>query len=379
MLDAAARVHVLYLETAEDQRGADGSRSAGCHLNSSGRGPTLCSGCGGVADVWRGRLDNMQCALRMCCAEGAIFRPFVKEFALVSPRVALRYELARFGEWMAREGTKRATEAVVVGAALRAAAAELSSESGVTHAALDCTEAGAGEAMWRWVQAWVAAVRAGSGGRRVVSLLLDAGAPPLVSSTAAGALAAHVNSSATPVRDVIILVGGPSGVPRSWRDRLTQAVGRPLLKVSLRGGVQHSAPALAELLMLHERGDLMPLLDDRLALTAEQHKAWRRAEREVVHAWLRQLGLHGDGNTADGGAVGGDPVAGLLEAHRALLQRLTAMGAPAAMGASTGGAMGAPAGGAMNAAAVGPLPPHVPSKKGKNKKKRPRPEGATPR
>lgn len=325
----SAHVHVLYLETAEDQRNETGGRSAGCHLNVSGLGPTLCTTCSGVADVWRGRLDNMQCALRMCCAEGALFRPFVAQFALLSPRAAVNYELARFGNWLAKEGTKRATEAVVVGAALRAASSDLSpNDSGVAHTAFECADDGTGEGMWQWAAAWAAAVRAGSGGGRVVSLLLDAAAPPLASCTAAGVLAAHVGSAA--VSDVVILVGGPSGVPRAWRERLEKVVGRPLLKVSLGGGVQHSAPALAELLMMHERGDLLPLLHDRLALTANQHKAWRRAEREAVHTWLRHLGLHADGG-------GGTPrpaaeaMAGLLEAHLALMRRISAI-APAAGG-----------------------------------------------
>ncbi|EOD35481.1 hypothetical protein EMIHUDRAFT_201601 [Emiliania huxleyi CCMP1516] len=288
---SATLVHVLYLETAEDQRGSDGLRSPGVHLNERGRGPALCAACGGVADAWRGRLDNMQTALRMCCSEGALFRPSVAQFALVSPRAVIRYSLAEFGGWLSERGTKRATEAVVIGAALRAASGELPAASGVSHA-------------------------------------------PLEHTTAAGALAASLRGCG--VSDLLLCVGGPSGVPRRWQERLAAALGGergepapPLLGVSLRGGVQHSAPALAELLLLHERGRLLPLVQDRLALSDEQHKAWRRAEREIVHAWLRALGLHADGNTADGGGAAlpaAAEVARLLEAHRALLQRLEAAG-----------------------------------------------------
>ena len=73
-------------------------------------------------------------------------------------------------------------------------------------------------------------------------------------SPIAGALAAHLGATAPPT-DYIILVGGPSGVPAAWRTRVQRAVGTTLLKVALRGGLQHAAPALLELLLVNERGD----------------------------------------------------------------------------------------------------------------------------
>lgn len=48
-----ARVHVLYLERADDQRGADGQPTPGVHLNVPGLGPCLCAGCGGGERVAR--------------------------------------------------------------------------------------------------------------------------------------------------------------------------------------------------------------------------------------------------------------------------------------------------------------------------------------
>ena len=264
-----ANIHVLYLERAEDQRSSDGKRLVGLHLDQrSGLGPTLCDaeGFAGVRDSWRGRCDNFQCALRMCCAEGALFRQAVQQFAVLSPRAAVRYELPKFGAWLSGQGTKRPTEALVIGAALRAAASQLAPESGVTHSALACSDDGEGDAMWSWAASWAARVRAAASGR-VVTLLLEAGAPPLEPSPAAGALAAHLSGggggsgSATELSDVILVVGGPSGVPAVWRERLTRAVGgKKPLRAALRGGLQHSAPALLELLMLNERAELVPLL-----------------------------------------------------------------------------------------------------------------------
>lgn len=318
---------MLYLETAEDQRDVHGHHSSGCHLNVSGLGPTLCSDCDGVSSVWRGRLDNMQCALRMCCAEGTIFRPFVTQFALLSPRAALIWDLKAFGKFMTESNTKRCTEAVVIGAGLRAALiSPESSGSGVTHSGFACDEA-----MWEWAAEWIGSLRmrAGDGGGKVVSLLLDAAAPPLTTSTAAGALAARLKSAtAASISDIIVIVGGPSGIPPSWRKRIAKLTGKSAVKVSLEGAVQHSAPALAEILMLHERHELVPLLNDRLALTAEHHKAWCKAERQVVHMWLRHLGVHADcaGATSASGRAPSRPAAEvtaeLLKAHAAFLERM---------------------------------------------------------
>ena len=176
-MDRPARVHVLYLERAEDQRTADGKRSAGLHLEQTpGLGPYICATCDAVADSWRNRCDNFQCALRMCCAEGALFRPSVAQFAVLSPRAALAYSLPAFGAWMAAQGTKRPTEALVVGAALRVAAGALDPAAcGVTHVPLACDSDGDGDAMWAWAAQWAGAVRASAAGK-VVTLLLEAGA-----------------------------------------------------------------------------------------------------------------------------------------------------------------------------------------------------------
>ena len=76
-------------------------------------------------------------------------------------------------------------------------------------------------------------------------------------------------------------------MPGAWRSRVQRAVGTTLLKVALRGGLQHAAPALLEILLANERGELGGMVMDRLAVPPEQDKAWRRAERELLHGWLR--------------------------------------------------------------------------------------------
>ena len=215
-MDRPARVHVLYLERAEDQRTADGKRSAGLHLEQTpGLGPYICTTCDAVADTWRNRCDNFQCGLRMCCAEGALFRPSVAQFAVLSPRASLVYSLPAFGAWMAAQGTKRPTEALVVGAALRVAAGTLDPAAcGVTHVPLACDSDGDGDAMWAWAAQWAGAVRASAAGK-VVTLLLEAGA-----RTPARSLRLHL------VLVLALVVVLALALTRTLAQTLTQPVGR---------------------------------------------------------------------------------------------------------------------------------------------------------
>eukprot|EP00964_Phaeocystis_antarctica_P037074 scaffold21186_cov67-Phaeocystis_antarctica.AAC.5 len=48
---------------------------------------------------------------------------------------------------------------------------------------------------------------------------------------------------------------------------------------------------------------------DRLAVPPEQHKAWRRAERELLHAWLRRLGVSAPATGNDAAQVHGGAAA----------------------------------------------------------------------
>jgi hypothetical protein len=296
-MGSSARVHVLYLEQADDQRGGDGVRCAGVHLGEPGRGACLCSSCGGVADVWRGRLDNMQTTLRMCCAEGAIFRPFVAQFAFASPRHSLLYDIHRLGGWMRAQGAKRPTEALIVGSALRVHAGELSAEeSGISVTSHSSASASGAEAMWAWTTAFVSEIRARAhaDGGIALALSLDKKAPLLSPSPMAGVLGRAMGGAQPSIRDIIIAIGGPSGLTHGWGARLSVALATPHVSVSLRGGLQHSYGALVEVLLMHERAELVPALSDRLSVPPELLKRARAAEHELRRAWLVRLGLHDD-------------------------------------------------------------------------------------
>jgi hypothetical protein len=280
-----------------------------------------------VADSWRGRLDNFQCTLRMCCSEGQLFRPCVSQVALISPRAALTYSLSDLGAWMNASGRKRPNETLLLGAALRKADPALPVVAdGVTYAELRPD----GDAMWGWVSAWAQAVRDSASGR-VVPVLLDATATPLAPSAAAGALATALGQAAQaePISDLLFILGGPSGIPSRWQQPLVAAVGSPI-RVALRGGLAHSAPALLELLLLHERGELLPLLLDREAVSPAQLKRWRKMEREMHHAWLRALGVHAQdseptaspSSDALPGSRRRDRFEEVMQAHQAAVVRL---------------------------------------------------------
>lgn len=336
--DASARVHVLYVERAEDQRGPSGARSAGVHLGVPGRGPCICDACEGVAEVWRGRLDNLQTTLRMCCAEGSLFRPEVMQFACASPRAGLLYDIPRLATWMSARGSKRPTEALVIGSALRVARGELEPGAcGISHSPFEASDDGESEGMWAWIAQFAAGVRARAreSGGVAVSLVLDKKGEVLAPSHTAGVLSGALAARSAPMpTDLVLVIGGPSGVPRAWSERLASALGKPLLAVALRGGLQHSYAALLDMLLMHERGELLPLVRDRLACPAERRKRWRQAEHELRRAWLACL-TGGEAHAREG-----DALDAAIRSHEACIEALKRL-APA--GAGRGQAASVPA------------------------------------
>lgn len=340
----------------------------------------------------------MQTTLRMCCAEGSIMRPFVAQFAFASPRASLLYDVPRLGAWMSAQGTKRPTEALIVGSALRAHSGNLSAEeSGIScslHAAAanggPCGDTSDDAAMWAWVSHLVSSVRARAllQGGVAVALTLDKKAPVLCPSPLAGVLASAMGPSTPRLTDVIVVIGGPSGLARGWASRLDAAIGEPRLAVSLRGGLQHSYAALLDVLLMHERAELVPALQDRLAVPAALLKRARAAEHELRRTWLACIGLSsapgqavptGQGSPARGSTV--EALSHALDAgHRKCMAVLASELSKASGVLKAAAAQAGPAGASGSEATMRRVPPVEPagseptaSRRGAKRSKRPRP------
>lgn len=232
--------------------------------------------------------------------------------------------MGSFGTWMRSSNLKRPTEAVVLGAAVRAAAGDSAGASpGVTF------EAAQGD-MHARIQRRIRAVRPPAGARGAV-LVLDKKGQTLSPHMSSGLVAAALDPQRAPLQRIVVLLGGPAGLPKDLVPGL-HVPAMPVVRTALRGGTFHSYTALAEILSMHERDELVPALDDLLVLPKHLAKAWRRAEREVCTLWLSALGLVGGGPR---GAPAPTSVPALLDRHHALVRRLSsaAMNAP---GPSTG-------------------------------------------
>ena len=72
------------------------------------------------------------------------------------------------------------------------------------------------------------------------------------------------NGSTRPITELVILLGGPNGIEDDYAEKMveTMKVGTDLgvIKIRLPGGLQHSHVALADILMLHDRGYLPSVL-----------------------------------------------------------------------------------------------------------------------
>jgi len=89
-----------------------------------------------------------------------------------------------------------------------------------------------------------------------------------------------------PVVSVLVVVGGPEGIPLDVMDRLDSIL-RPVVHgsvhVQLPGGSQHSNVALMDVLLAQERCWLLPSIDRLLRWGPRGYSAWRTAIRGLLN------------------------------------------------------------------------------------------------
>ncbi|CAK0867546.1 unnamed protein product [Prorocentrum cordatum] len=92
-----------------------------------------------------------------------------------------------------------------------------------------------------------------------------------------------------PIREVVILLGGPSGIDKKALEQLQGVLNDKdggldggTFAIKLPGGKQHSCVALGELLALHDGGRLLPMLEDWRLLGTARYGDWVRRAREAL-------------------------------------------------------------------------------------------------
>jgi len=271
---STVRYHILYWESAD---------FAGIQFSNNGRrdGPARCHACASIVDAWRWRMDNMQGSLRVCAHPGtSTFRPEIVDFSCLSPGMCIEYNLRVFERYNNAVGSQILTEETVIGAAMDAHSHGVASEtSGVTvrdfgtfHGTNNAVHVG-------WLQDYVGAIRrsAEDVGGSAALLMLDKHGIDVGSFGVSTPMFAH--APANPIREVVVLLGGPKGIEDAPLATILQVCNDAIhltLRVRLPGGRQHSYVALGDLLGYHDRGFLIPILEDARHLGTDKYTEWFR-------------------------------------------------------------------------------------------------------
>jgi len=294
---ASPRLHILYWEAGQDNSVVlDGSPTGG--------GPTLCKTCRGVSKPWRFRLDNLQACVRSCGKEGALFRNEIQDFVCLSPRLAVRYLLTDFTTWLTDRGSKALTEEMVLGTPINVCSGRLSAEEcGVSTKTLG----GAEEQPWHgWFEDYVCELRAAADEDkgRLVAICLDRDGAELLALDV-GPPVEPPQSGVKPVTQVLILLGGPSGITPLDQRKMETILHKKvhnLVQVKLPGGLQHSNVALTDLLMAHERRWLVPACEQLIRFGDKRYAEWRQSAQSLFRS-LQEPGLTPDSAMAQLKAV----------------------------------------------------------------------------
>jgi len=231
--------------------------------------PSRCHHCGGVAQSFRQRWDNLHATLRSCGKEGRTFREDVDSFVALSSFGVLEYNFDALHHYMQAENKKALTEEVVLGCA---AASDPSGQAG--GSALECSVVGrrlfGPAASWDW---WLCRLvshlcsRASDAGGSCVGLLLDTEGqlPEALGEPTGGkggseawmSSRSHSRSRGGPQRreiaEVLLILGGPKGIDVATSEIMHSVLQRGCSQVrclQLPGGALHSNVALAGFFLL---------------------------------------------------------------------------------------------------------------------------------
>ncbi|CAE7572105.1 unnamed protein product [Symbiodinium sp. CCMP2592] len=261
-------------------------------------GPGRCFCCGHVAETWRQRLDNMQSTLRMCLdPHSSMFRQDVASFHCLSPKMRMSYSLRQFYTYLRAIGAAATvTENDVLGTAMAVERAELNASAcGIEVQNWNGVQASDPRPHEQWLQNKVQDMNeaAKSRGGSSIGLLLDKDGCEVSSF---GTSLPMFAVPPEPIREVLILLGGPRGIESEELVRLMAIFSgagtwtgpgftQGLMKIRLPGGLHHSCVALNDLLSFHDKGYLIPVVEDYKGLGEARHRVKSAAMNSAITAW----------------------------------------------------------------------------------------------
>ena len=97
------------------------------------------------------------------------------------------------------------------------------------------------------------------------------------------------NGSTRPITELVILLGGPNGIENDYAEKMVETMkeGTDLgvIKIRLPGGLQHSHVALADILMLHDRGYLLSVLQDIRTVGPDEYQKRRKKMEGILRVF----------------------------------------------------------------------------------------------
>lgn len=253
--------------------------------------PYVCRECDGVVDVGKHHLDFMQTSLRMLAKEGTGtgFRPGAEEFTCLSPRMVIHFKLEGFMAYLVRKRKKVLTEGNVLALPIRVFNGNVDAdvgEAGVDVVPFPSSDNSA-DAVTEWLQDY---------GHKVHNAAKKTGGQAALVVAHPGGVEANCCGCRVPyfahkqnvkITQVVILVSSTGEFKGGLLERFENALmgsSRCII-----GPIRLSLPccranmALCELFMAHDRGELLPMLQDINAVGEKEYSTWIRLLRSALY------------------------------------------------------------------------------------------------
>ncbi|CAE7806019.1 unnamed protein product, partial [Symbiodinium sp. CCMP2456] len=246
-----------------------------------------------VMESWRHRFDMIHACIRMIAKEGHGLRPEVLTFSALSPGKCLIYDVHSFRAHNAWQRKNVLTESTTLGIALQVERGQLDSNCGVQVRSFD-GDSGRATYLKNFARKVVRQAQNEEGAAAL--LVVDPDGVEVASFGLGGRGFFASQAKEDPIRQVLVLLGPiDKNIPNDRRD---------LIEACMEGGCDGPLrlaftswrlpnAAVGDLLMQHDRCELLPLLEDLRAVGEEQYKLFLKSFQMTLQVMALNAGQPG--------------------------------------------------------------------------------------